>query len=116
MIIFEKISLLVKFSKKFRFWLNFRKNFILVQFLKNIDFGHVLDQNMTKIFGQNFRKMCIFSEISKKFQFCQIFEKISILVKIYETHRFFREFGKIWILSNFRKYFDFGQNWRKFRF
>ena len=60
-------------------------------------------------------KCGFFSEISKKFLFCEIFEKISILVKIYERHRFFREFGKISILSNFRKNFDFGQNWRKFR-
>ena len=56
-----------------------------------------------------------FSGNFKKFLSCQIFEKISILVKIYERHRFFREFGKISNLSNFRKNFDFGQNWRKFR-
>ena len=70
------MSIWVKFSKKFRFSLNFRKSWILVKFLIN------------------FRKISILVKIFEKFRFfrkfgkisiLQIFEKITILDKIGEN-------------------------------
>ena len=59
-------------KKKIRFYANFRKISILVKISISVKFSK--DFN----FGQNFRK------ISKNSDFSQIFEKISILVKIFE--------------------------------
>ena len=117
--IFEKISILVKFSKnfdcfenfekfrfrpkfwdnnsqKFRFWLNFWIFSIEVKFTKKIS-----------IFGK---------KISLNFDFSQIFEKISILVKIFknfEKFRFYSHYRKISILVKFSKKVRFWSNFRK---
>ena len=77
------MSIWVKFSKKFRFSLNFRKSWILVKFLKKNRFW--------SCFG---KKVRFWSKFPKNVDFFGNFEKNSIL-------------------SNFRKNFEFGQNLRK---
>ena len=69
--IFEKIYIGQVFEKKFsenfeKFWWNFRKISILVKIL------------------ENFEKISILVKFSKYFDFGQIFQKISILVKIFQ--------------------------------
>ena len=58
--------------------------------------------------------MWIFLEIAKKIVICQIFEQISILVKIYEN--FLKKF-RFWSkLAKISKNVDFSQIFEKFRF
>ena len=89
------MSITVKFKNKFEFGQNFRKISILVKFLKkNVDFG----QKFSK-FSKNYNlvniseKFGFFSEISKNFDFGQIFEN-SFLVKIYENFDSIENFEK----------------------
>ena len=103
------MSILFKFSKKIGFWLNFRKFSIRVNFCdenfdfvsknydffsKNYDFGYF-------DFGQNFRKISIFSKIWKNFDFVKFSKKL----------RFWSKFR-----SKFTKNFDFFEDFEKCRF
>ena len=83
---FAKISILVEFSRKSRFWSRFVTNF-----------G----------FGRNFRKSRFWSKCFKNHEFIRYFQKIPILFEIFETFPFWSKFGKN---------HDFGQILRKSRF
>ena len=89
---FRKISNIVKFSQKFRFWSNIRKN---------VYFGQIDKKNFD--FGKNFRKILILVKMFENFHLFKNFENFSEI------------FVKISILVKFSKNFDFGQNLRKFR-
>ena len=83
---FSTISILVKFSEKFQFLDKIFENFIKFDFSNNLDF---------------------FSEISKNFDICQVFEKISLSVQIFEN------FSKIWKKFDFVKFSTKFQFWTK---
>ena len=97
--LFEKISILVKFLKKFRFWSKFWKISILVKILEKF-----------RIWSYNFRKISILVKFSKKFAFGETFEKNSVLVKIWESFEKFR------FCSNFRNISIAVESFQKFRF
>ena len=106
----RKISILVKYLKKFRFWSNFRIISILDKIyenFENFDFG----QNLWK-----FRKILILVKFSKNFAFGHKFRFPSKIWKNFELVKFSRnmDFGqileKIWILVKIL------ENFEKFRF
>ena len=68
---------------------------ILVKFSKNFDFG------------QNLRKIPIFSKISKQYQLSQIIEKFRFWSNFQKKFRFWSKFSKI---------FELFENLEKFRF
>ena len=118
---FQKMSILVEFSKKFRFWSKFsinscffRKFSILVKFWQKFQFW----SNVPKLWAwSNLQKKFDFGLIFEKFRFCskfsnnfdlsQIFEEISILVKFSKKKiLFFGKFSKITKNSGFTKLFE----------
>ena len=77
------ISILVKFSKNFDFWSNFRKKIRFwskfSKIFKNVDFSKIFEKfrvwsNFRKISNLVNSKFSIFSKISKTFDKGQIFE------------------------------------------
>ena len=105
--------ILVKIFEKFRVPSNFRKISILVKFMKKNRFWWKLWKNFD--FGKNFRKFrkipisLIFSnnelsQINEKIRFWSKFSKNSIWVKFSQKFRF---------RSTFSKNFDFSQNFEK---
>ena len=121
--IFRKISILVKFSKKIWFWWNYLKKFSIFfirfysKFRKKIDFG----QNFQKFdFSQIFEKISNWVKFSKNFDFFEKFEKfrfksISIFSKMFKTSDFGQIFEKISSLVKISNKFDFFENFEKFR-
>ena len=104
--IIEKVRFCQNFDffpkfRKIRFWSNFPKISILV----NFDFGQIFD------FGQNIRKILIFFENFEIFRLGLNFWIISIWVKFSK-----KIFPKFFIYSKISKYFDFGEIFEKFRF
>ena len=106
-VIFEKKSILVKIFEKLQFNPNLRKISISAKFSKNFDFGWNF-RNISMFF-QNFEKTLIKQNF-------RIFEKKSILVKIFEKLQFNPNLRKISISAKFSKNFDFRQISQKFRF
>ena len=87
---------MVKFWEKIDFGKKISNNFeFFSQISIIVDFCQIFKRKFD--FRQKFRKISIFSKISKNLVFSQIFEKISIWLK-------------------FLKNFDFFQNVEKFRF
>ena len=105
---FAKISILVKFSKKFRFWStfansyktvdfceNFQKNSVLVKFSKNFDLSQIFEEFRFFRKSRDISILVKFSKISKNFDFghdvrqisilVTFSKKIAILVKIFEN-------------------------------
>ena len=95
--LWQKSSILVKLSKKKRFWSNLK---IAILF---------------KIY-ENFEKFQILHKFPKNVKFSKISEKSSILVKTSDKFRFLVKIFVKYRLPNFRKNFDFGQIFEKFRF
>ena len=128
-LIFQKSRIWSKFAKHFDLGQNFCKSRFLVEIFENLDFVRsfenldvgrkfrkisilveILKKNLD--FDRNLKKISNLVEFSKFSNLVEVFQKIFILVKIFENIDFGLNFRKLTILVEIFENRDFGRNFR----